>query len=1307
VTTNEKRAFTTFFFIFGTEIAETKALYSIFIKRVKEKGAVQQIIQKYRNFNHPLFTIEEIINNRKYYNIYIGKFNTKLNALNLSFELAHKFNRNFRVQKIQEEKKEKIKGKGIDLQIDEVAHGPFKPTVPNYPDSKKGTPKNRRVEVDLVSVKGGKREESFQLDKILKKGIYTATLKYWNLYPLPLTNATLFIKLKKEAVVLAGGVKVQGKGVKYRRRGDLLILYLGKFNPNSNPLPITIRFFAHRKFSFNSLPVYLIGQNPLTNRWIYRGDAELESVARRNFFKRKIEKGKIGHSTVSSKEVAILKKGIKYGIVSPDKNLTTADDSINLKIVVPLNSNFSLSVNGKEVSQTRIGEREKDKTLGIETIHYVAVPLAEGINRFQLKIGQKNYFRQVIYTTDIADIKFKLYPENPPADGKTPVYLIVQCVDDKGNIVPVSGFMRGEVDKGDIFDYPTGEFKRYPNDQFTIKLVHGKGIIKLSPAGDREERKVTVQFKGIKRVYRFSFVTEKRPWLITGIGEERFSKFENSKGKKWSRRKGFINFYGTGTVKNRYVVTLRYFSNPPKPDYSTSGEEGPGYHIYGDSSKLYKTAQSGKRLYLKVEEGKSYFLHGDYSTGFGKDLKFGKYDRKFTGEKLEIVKKDNYRLTTFYTLTHRDLVREEVRANGLSGPYFWHYNMVPESEKVWIEVRDRDNPDIIISRKNMSRFDDYEINYYQRYLIFRAPVSNFDKNLNPVYVVIQYEGDDNQLKKIIRGIAGEKSITDHLKFGGEIVEERSFLGKKNLGGVNFKYKKNGFKIKGEWAESINQYDLKRSLRGTARAIEMEYKNRAHQLAISYSYTQANSNFYNPTASVVNRGYRTRQFKLSKKVGNLEVVYRDKMDRNRQLISRKRSLDATYKLNRKATVTGGIVQRTRKGEGEYYQVTDGRYGVSLSPTNRLTLQYKREQTLKSNDGTNFRKTNRNGTYRLAQGIVLKVQNTKLIRNGTPTSSTTIALTSKLPGHTSAYAKYKIDDSISGREAKGLIGINKVFQIDKTTAISTGYEQGKVFKGNTSQNYKVMRFGIEWTREKDKKISVKYENRVEKGKKLKRLIQGGIIWKAREGLTLSVKERFFVSQFRLQDLAVGIAYRPSFNDKLNLLLKSRWTTSTKDAVSKKWLLLTNLNYQPNRWWEISGQTGVRFQKVEGVGTSYVEMVRGGVFRFIGNHWRVGGYGGIIRERIRDSYRIDLNPEVGYSPLPGIWLVGGVNYFHYFDHSFTAATYAQREYYFTIRVVFDEKALKFWKRILNGGFRQLFNPFWDYLDNDDFDDTFNDYY
>ncbi len=77
----------------------------------------------------------------------------------------------------------------------------------------------------------------------------------------------------------------------------------------------------------------------------------------------------------------------------------------------------------------------------------------------------------------------------------------------------------------------------------------------------------------------------------------------------------------------------------------------------------------------------------------------------------------------FGSVTNRKVVQEEIRAQGISGYYYLSQNnLVTGSEKVRIEVRDRFHSEIVISRKEKSRYSDYDVDYPQGTLYFKQPV---------------------------------------------------------------------------------------------------------------------------------------------------------------------------------------------------------------------------------------------------------------------------------------------------------------------------------------------------------------------------------------------------------------------------------------------------------------------------------------------------------------------------------------------------------------------------------------------------------
>ena len=87
--------------------------------------------------------------------------------------------------------------------------------------------------------------------------------------------------------------------------------------------------------------------------------------------------------------------------------------------------------------------------------------------------------------------------------------------------------------------------------------------------------------------------------------------------------------------------------------------------------------------------------------------------------------------------------RDEIQGAGISGPYVLRdRNILANSEKVAIEVRDRLRSEIIVNRRELSRFIDYDIDALSGTISFREPVLSRDFDLNPQFIVIDYEAAD-------------------------------------------------------------------------------------------------------------------------------------------------------------------------------------------------------------------------------------------------------------------------------------------------------------------------------------------------------------------------------------------------------------------------------------------------------------------------------------------------------------------------------------------------------------------------------------
>lgn len=103
---------------------------------------------------------------------------------------------------------------------------------------------------------------------------------------------------------------------------------------------------------------------------------------------------------------------------------------------------------------------------------------------------------------------------------------------------------------------------------------------------------------------------------------------------------------------------------------------------------------------------------------------------------------DHIRATAFAANTPYRHRREEIQGNGLSGPYaLGAQDVLPNSERVVIEVRDRLRSDQIVESRTLVRHMDYDIDYVGGTLRFREPILSRSSQLDPQFIVIDYEVD--------------------------------------------------------------------------------------------------------------------------------------------------------------------------------------------------------------------------------------------------------------------------------------------------------------------------------------------------------------------------------------------------------------------------------------------------------------------------------------------------------------------------------------------------------------------------------------
>ncbi|MDP4605365.1 MAG: hypothetical protein NWS68_04330, partial [Erythrobacter sp.] len=183
------------------------------------------------------------------------------------------------------------------------------------------------------------------------------------------------------------------------------------------------------------------------------------------------------------------------------------------------------------------------------------------------------------------------------------------------------------------------------------------------------------------------------------------------------------------------------------------------YTVFGDASQRRFDAATRENLYLRIETATFFALYGDFQTGFDQTT-LGRYQRTATGVRAA-AQLGAVRAEAFGARIGSNFRRNEFQGNGLAGPYrLGSRDIVINSERVTIEVRDRFRSEVIVSSRSLTRFIDYNIDILSGTITFSEPILSRDGDLNPQIVIIEYETGQTEGGAINAGMRAEWTRDD-------------------------------------------------------------------------------------------------------------------------------------------------------------------------------------------------------------------------------------------------------------------------------------------------------------------------------------------------------------------------------------------------------------------------------------------------------------------------------------------------------------------------------------------------------------------
>ncbi len=453
----------------------------------------------------------------------------------------------------------------------------------------------------------------------------------------------------------------------------------------------------------------------------------------------------------------------RFGLVEPvDGARVSRRDAVTVRARVPLGARVELSVDGRRVAPGRMGRRTIAAADGVETLTWYGVRLHAGWNRLGLRwhgpgaAGRDSVSvaRASAPRTVVADVE----RVRVPADGRSTATVRL-AVRDAFDLGVMDGLAVDVVEGADAVATPDAR----PSTPGLQVLTRGGAVeLALGPARRARRVRVVVACGDARGGVDVVYAPAHRRALAAGVVDVGVGAFSRSgTGSRVGVRDGGLDadgearVYVRGEAADGVQVTARIDTRGGRRAPLLEDDEAQAtYPVYGDGSRVERTARGAGGNYVSIERGESWMRWGDFRTGFAGG-EFLRYERATTGLATRMARAGGA-LRGFVARTRQATRRDEIPADGTSGFYYLTDAPIVEfSEHVVLETRDRFRPERVVDVRPMVRNRDYTINPWDGAILFREPVPVTDAALNPVTIVAIYEVDTRGRDAVLLGVRGD------------------------------------------------------------------------------------------------------------------------------------------------------------------------------------------------------------------------------------------------------------------------------------------------------------------------------------------------------------------------------------------------------------------------------------------------------------------------------------------------------------------------------------------------------------------------
>ncbi|HYU08147.1 MAG TPA: SdrD B-like domain-containing protein [Gemmatimonadales bacterium] len=680
---------------------------------------------------------------------------------------------------------------------------------------------------------------------------------------------------------------------------------------------------------------------------------------------------------------------------------------------------------------------------------FIAVPLARGPHRLRVAVqnswGQERWDSVAVHVTGLP-ARFQISQDARSlmlvADGRSTAVVNVRVVDGWGVPVAQPAYVtvraKGAEPRGADADASSVGLQ-------LLSTAAGRLAIELRPGRVVGPGELELKSGDATATVPLELLPEVRGLTVAGSGLVGAGAAPDAYGALTAR----------GRLDSRTSFTLGLDSrrlNDGRNAFDRSADplEESQYPILGDASAQQKRTASQTWLSARLERGYDWATFGDLSTsGFASGLSLAQYRRAVTGVAAHVTT-GPLTWSAFGSLTAQALRQLQLRGAGISGPYQLAADMVPGTEYVRVETRDRANPERAVATQALVRFVDYQIDYTGGVVLFKQPIPATDADGNPVFITVTFEAASGAEQHLVAGaraaldvrqLVGDGLRLDSLRIGVTAVNAEQAINRYRLIGGDVRLFRTGaLDVGGEVA-----YAELGDSTGLATSAKASYSLFGGTLTFGASYMHVGREFTNPSNVALQPGLAEASLRTGLKLGATELRAEHSHEEFAlQGVDREHTrVGIVQRLGAGLQVDGGVASDHVSGASmapSDVTAADLRAKWSASPKFQIWTEARRHLSL-SGPELSPELWGVGASYQVAPTLSLEASERYVSRPDSQKqySVTSFGMRADMGHGTQAWGSYQLTGGVSGAGNAAIIGLRNRMQITPDLAVNVLFER----------------------------------------------------------------------------------------------------------------------------------------------------------------------------------------------------------------------------------------------------------------------------